>query len=109
MESLNKILDKIVDFFSIFDISFLISGIATFTILCYAAWLFDLFVWFGNGINYIIYYIVLAYICGLISFAFGKFFRMYCLKKNKRIQSEFMTSEKGESDDSVPCSDRRGI
>ena len=81
MESLNKILDRIIDFFSILDISFLISGIATFTILCYGAWLYDMFVWLGDGLACIIYYIVLAYICGLVSFAFGKLFSAY--RKNK--------------------------
>lgn len=91
MEALNKILDRIIDFFSIFDISFLISGIATFSILCYGAWLYDLFVWLGDGIDCIIYYIVLAYICGLLSFAFGKCVRTRRLKSNSIYgQSEFM-------------------
>lgn len=92
MEALNKILDKVVDFFSIFDISFLISGIATFTMLCYAAWQYDLFVWLGNGIDCIVYYIILAYICGLVSFAFGKSFRTYGLriKRDKQGQTQFI-------------------
>ena len=81
MEALNKILDRIIDFFSILDISFLISGIATFTIVCYGAWLYDMFVWLGDGLEHLIYYIVLAYICGLVSFAFGKLFSAY--RKNK--------------------------
>lgn len=91
MEALNKILDRIIDFFSIFDISFLISGIATFSILCYGAWLYDLFIWLGDGIGCIIYYVVLAYICGLLSFAFGKYVRTRRLKSNGIYgQSEFM-------------------
>lgn len=97
MDALNKILDRIIDFFSILDISFLISGIATFTILCYGAWLYDLFVWLGDGLTCIIYYIVLAYICGLVSFSFGKWVgvrrKNRTHKKNRAMdgkQTEFM-------------------
>lgn len=97
MEALNKILDRIIDFFSILDFSFLISGIATFTILCYGAWLYDLFVWLGDGICCTIYYIVIAYICGLVSFAFGKWVgarrKNKTHKKNESMagkQTEFM-------------------
>ena len=71
-DTIYKILDRIVDFFSIFDVSFLISGIATMTIICYGAWLYDLFTWLGDGFTHILYYAILSYICGLASFAFGK-------------------------------------
>ncbi len=82
-DTISKILDRIVDFFSIFDISFLISGIATMTILCYGAWLYDLFTWLGDGFAHILYYVILSYICGLASFAFGKHIRTKLLKRKR--------------------------
>lgn len=82
-DTISKILDRIVDFFSIFDISFLISGIATMTILCYGAWLYGLFTWLGDSFAHILYYAILSYICGLASFAFGKHIRTKLLKRKR--------------------------
>lgn len=82
-DTIHKILDRIVDFFSIFDISFLISGIATMTLLCYGAWLFGLFTWLGDGFAHILYYVILSYICGLASFAFGKWIRTTIIKRRR--------------------------
>lgn len=79
-DTISKILDRIVDFFSIFDISFLISGIATMTLLYYGAWLYGLFTWLGDSFAHILYYAILSYICGLASFAFGKWIRTFIIK-----------------------------
>ncbi len=84
--SVQKIVDRISEVFSIFDFSYFISGTTTYLIVCYGLWQYDLLQWPGTKLISIPISFLFAYLCGLITFAIGKLLRKcyvrYCLGKS---------------------------
>ena len=71
-----KIIDKISEAFSFFDFSFFVSGAATYGISCYFLWQFDELKPFGSTTTNVLISIILIYLCGVISFSYGKWIRL---------------------------------
>ena len=94
-KALKSIFDKLSDFFDIFDLSFLVSGVAlTLSILF---WLNQRDLYTFQEIQFkgiIIVYILICYIDGMIAFAAGRWIRMgiwepiksKCAKKKNRFE-----------------------
>lgn len=72
-----KVIDRISDIFTIFDFSYLVAGITTFLIICYGLWHCDMLQLPDNFFIKGTLFIVISYLCGLISFAIGKFLRPF--------------------------------
>lgn len=92
MRIVEKILERFLSFFTIFDVSYLISGIATFSIILWGLYYYQYLSCININFLLVIYFIILAYLCGLISFAFGKSIRNILMKSRLRSngQSSFM-------------------
>ena len=84
---IQKITERIAEFFTIFDFSFFISGMATFAAICYGLWETDLFYPFDNTFSNVAGSVVSSYVCGLVSFAGGKYLRGKWIEK-KRIDKK---------------------
>lgn len=77
-ETIKPILDKVIDFFHIFDLSYIISGFATTT---------SIYIWMDHhdaiptitltSKQLIVVGIMSCYVLGLLSFSVGRFFRRY--------------------------------
>lgn len=78
-----KIVDRIAEFFTIFDFSFFISGITTLAVICYGLWETNLFIPFDNAFYNVIGCIVASYVCGLLSFAGGKWLRRKIIERKE--------------------------
>lgn len=78
--SIQKIVDRIYDIFSIFDFSYLVAGIATYLIVCYGLWRYELLKWSDNDFLNGTLSVLLSYLCGLISFTIGKSVRLFHIK-----------------------------
>lgn len=74
---IQKIIDRISDIFTIFDFSYLVSGITTLLMICYGLWHCDMLQWPDNFLIKGTFFVIMSYLCGLISFAIGKFLRPY--------------------------------
>jgi len=86
-----KIVDRIAEFFTIFDFSYFISGITTLAVICYGLWETNLFIPFNNAFYNVIGCIIASYVCGLLSFVVGKYLRKkYIDKQEKCGMSRFM-------------------
>ena len=85
--TLNKIIDRIADVFSVFDFSFIISGITSF-IMIYTFISFrnrDILLLLYSNLSWI-FVIFVIYILGLIMFALGRYVRQVLLgQKNTSI------------------------
>jgi hypothetical protein len=83
--NIQKIIDTIAEAFSVFDFSYLVSGIATFSLICFEASKHQ-FVDLSNFKSY--WYVLLVpigiYICGLLSWSIGKAIRSLYLGWSKR-------------------------
>ncbi len=84
--SVQKIVDRISDAFSIFDFSFFISGITSCTIICYGLSVQKQLHPFESQPLNIIILIIAAYLCGLVSFAIGKYLRLSILNGLKKLK-----------------------
>lgn len=78
-----KIIDRIAEFFTIFDFSYFISGITTLAVICYGLWETDLFRPFDNAFYNVIGCVVAGYVCGLLSFVVGKYLRKRYIDKQE--------------------------
>lgn len=88
---LQKIVDRIAEFFTIFDFSFFISGITTLAVICYGLWETGLFLPFDNAFYNVAGCIVASYVCGLLSFAAGKWLRRKIIERKQICEmSRFM-------------------
>lgn len=85
-----KIIDKISEAFSFFDFSFFVSGAATYGISCYFLWQFDELEPFKSTTINVLISIILIYLCGVISFSYGKLIRLKCFKITRGC-TEFLT------------------
>jgi hypothetical protein len=93
MKIIEKILERFLGFFTIFDVSYMISGIATLSIVLWGLFKCQGLLWNDVGFVHVVYFLVLAYLCGLVSFAFGKGIRSWFMKKNTlwcKKQTSFM-------------------
>ena len=82
--TLNKIIDRIADVFSVFDFSFIISGITSF-IMIYTFLSFrnsDILLFLDGNLSWI-FVIFTIYILGLIMFALGRYVRQVLLGQKK--------------------------
>lgn len=107
ISSVTKIIDRIGEIFTVFDFSYVVSGVASFSIICYGLWKNDLLGSLGGTSLNVIAAIIFTYLCGLLSFTIGKAVRTkvidYELKKccwiiywpQKRQETRFMTDFKG--------------
>ena len=75
ISSVTKIIDKIGEIFTVFDFSYIVSGIASFSIICYGLWQNDLLGSLGSTSLNVIAAIIFTYLCGLLSFTIGKTIR----------------------------------
>lgn len=99
-----KIIDKISEAFSFFDFSFFVSGAATYGISCYFLWQFNELEPFKSTTINVLISIILIYLCGVISFSYGKLIRLKCFKITRKcnwIQKLF-----GRPDSFVECFDK---
>lgn len=80
-----KIIDRIADFFTIFDFSFFISGMTTLVIVCYGLWETGLFFPFNHIFYNVAGFIVASYVCGLVSYVGGKWMRKKCIDHCKKM------------------------
>lgn len=93
-ESVSKIIDRISDALNFFDFSFIVSGGMTFSILyltAYETCSTKLLPAFSTPAK-VILCIGLIYICGLLSFAAGKYIRLkilYSCNKNRKFSKVF--------------------
>jgi hypothetical protein len=75
-EGLKSILERIADFFDIFDLSFLVSGVTTAAALSYWAWRADMQLPpVPTGWMAAVGLIITGYVLGLICFALGRWLR----------------------------------
>lgn len=85
ISSVTKIIDRIGEIFTVFDFSYIVSGVASFSIICYGLWKNDLLGSLGGTSLNVIAAIIFTYLCGLLSFTIGKAVRTkvidYELKK----------------------------
>lgn len=84
--SLNKIMDRIANVFSIFDFSFIISGIAAFMIIyTYLSFTYSDVLLLLDSNHSWIFIIFIIYILGLIMFTLGRYIRqeVFGQKKSK--------------------------
>lgn len=51
ISSVAKIIDKIGEIFTVFDFSYIVSGVATFSVICYGLWQNDLLGSLGSTVN----------------------------------------------------------
>lgn len=83
-ESITKIIDRISETLNFFDFSFIVSGIATFSISFFTInYFYDIDLSKINKSILIIGLIVIIYILGLLSFAAGKCIRLFILNHSK--------------------------
>lgn len=80
---IQKITERIAEFFTIFDFSFFISGITTFAAICYGLWETYLFYPFDSVFSNMTGCVVASYVCGLVSFAGGKYLRGKWIEKQE--------------------------
>lgn len=80
---IQKITERIAEFFTIFDFSFFISGITTFAAICYGLWETNLFYPFESTFSNVAGCVVASYVCGLVSFAGGKYLRGKWIEKQE--------------------------
>lgn len=78
-----KVVDRIAEFFTIFDFSYFISGITTLAVICYGLCETNLLKSFDSVFYNIIGCIVASYVCGLLSFVIGKYLRKNYIDKQK--------------------------
>lgn len=84
--SLNKIMDRIANVFSVFDFSFIISGIAAFMIIyTYLSFTYSDVLLLMDSNHSWIFIIFIIYILGLIMFTLGRYIRqeVFGQKKSK--------------------------
>ncbi len=84
--SLNKIMDRIANVFSVFDFSFIISGIAAFMIIyTYLSFTYSNVLLLLDSNHSWIFIIFIIYILGLIMFTLGRYIRqeVFGQKKSK--------------------------
>jgi hypothetical protein len=73
---LGAVLQRIADFFDIFDLSFIISGAVTGTALCYLAWRAQTpLPPLPQGWSAAVALVVASYVLGMLCFAIGRWFR----------------------------------
>lgn len=96
-----KIIDKISEAFSFFDFSFFVSGAATYGISCYFLWQFDELKPFESTTINVLISIILIYLCGVISFSYGKWIRLKCFQITKGYN--WMQKLFGRPDSFVEC------
>lgn len=82
--SLNKIMDRIANVFSIFDFSFIISGIAAFMIIyTYLSFTYSDVLLLLDSNHSWIFIIFIIYILGLIMFTLGRYIRQEVFEQKK--------------------------
>lgn len=80
VNNFQKIIDTISEALSFFDFSFIVSGSVTYGTICYYLWKLEWLsipdeTWFA-----VVTSVILVYVCGLISFIYGKKIRIWFLK-----------------------------
>lgn len=80
VNNFQKIIDTISEALSFFDFSFIVSGSVTYGAICYYLWRLKWLsipdeTWFA-----VVTSVILVYVCGLISFIYGKKIRIWFLK-----------------------------
>ena len=82
--SLNKIMDRITNVFSVFDFSYIISGIAAFMIIyTYLSFTYSNVLLLLDSNHSWIFIIFIIYILGLIMFTLGRYIRQEVFGQNK--------------------------
>lgn len=100
--SLNKIMDRIANVFSVFDFSFIISGIAAFMIIyTYLSFTYsNVLLLLDSNLSWI-FIIFTIYILGLIMFALGRYIRQNTIKQKKckyQLFKEYGFTDKSEKE-----------
>lgn len=82
--TLNKIMDRIADVFSVFDFSFIISGMAAFIMIyTFLSFTYREALLLIDNNNSWIFIIFVIYILGLIMFALGRYIRQEVFRQKK--------------------------